>query len=108
MGKQRGAEAIKSLNTFVHVTYEGEVDLESMTDIVQRESTIAQIQNFGQTPSRLERKPFQQRFVYTTLKENEKSIDYGALSYMAPLTPPFCIVGASHKCIVKRFATEIC
>mmetsp|Transcript_52944 Transcript_52944/g.59928 ORF Transcript_52944/g.59928 Transcript_52944/m.59928 type:complete len:3670 (+) Transcript_52944:117-11126(+) len=106
--KQRGKEAVTSLNTFVHVTYEGEVDLESMTDVVQRESTIAQIQNFGQTPSRLERKPFQQRFVYTPLKENEKSIDYGSLSHMAPLTPPFCIVGASHRCIVKRFTTEIC
>ena len=106
--KQRGEEAVTSMNTFVHVTYEGEVDLESMTDIVQRESTIAQIQNFGQTPSRLERKPFQQRFVYTPLKENEKGIDYSALSYMAPLTPPFCIVGANHKCVVKRFTSETC
>ncbi|OEU17496.1 beach-domain-containing protein, partial [Fragilariopsis cylindrus CCMP1102] len=51
--KQRGEEAVTSLNCFVHVTYEGEVDFESMTDVVQRESTIAQIQNFGQTPSRL-------------------------------------------------------
>jgi len=106
--KQRGAEAVKSLNTFVHVTYEGEVDLESMTDIVQRESTIAQIQNFGQTPSRLERRPFQQRIIYSALKDNEKGIDYGSLAYLAPLTPPFCVVGASHKCIVKRYSTEVC
>jgi len=106
--KQRGEAAIKSLNTFVHVTYEGEVDLESMTDPVQRESTIAQIQNFGQTPSRLERRPFQQRVVYSALKDNEKNIDYGALSYLAPLTAPFCVVGAANKCIVKRFSTETC
>jgi WD40 repeat protein len=106
--KQRGEEAVTSLNCFVHVTYEGEVDFESMTDVVQRESTIAQIQNFGQTPSRLERKPFQQRIVYTPLKENENSINYSSLSYMAPLTPPFCVVGTSHKCIVKRSTTEIC
>merc|ERR1719491_2121535 len=72
--KQRGKEAVTSLNTFVHVTYEGEVDLESMTDVVQRESTIAQIQNFGQTPSRLERKPFQQRFVYTPLKKMKRAL----------------------------------
>jgi len=106
--KQRGEQAVKSMNTFVHVTYEGEVDLESMTDIVQRESTIAQIQNFGQTPSRLERKPFQQRIIYTALKENERSIDYGSLSHLAPLTPPFCVVGTNDRCIVKRYTTEIC
>jgi len=106
--KQRGEKAVESLNTFVHVTYEGEVDLESMTDAVQRESTIAQIQNFGQTPSRLERRPFPQRMVYSALKDNEKSIDYGALSNLATLTPPFCVVGATHRCIVKRFSTEIC
>jgi hypothetical protein len=106
--KQRGVEAVNSLNTFVHVTYEGEVDLESMTDVVQRESTIAQIQNFGQTPSRLERRPFSQRVVYSALKDNEKSIDYSALSYLAPLTPPFCVVGASNRCVVKRYSTEVC
>jgi len=106
--KQRGAEAVSSLNTFVHVTYEGEVDLESMTDVVQRESTIAQIQNFGQTPSRLERRPFSQRVVYSALKDNETCIDYGALSYLAPLTPPFCVVGANNRCVMKRYSTEVC
>lgn len=104
--KQRGEEAAKALNTFVHVTYEGEVDLDSMTDPVQRESTIAQIQNFGQTPSRLERKPFPQRVVYSSLRE--KNIDFGSLSYLAPLTPPFCIVGAPHRCKVKRISSEMC
>ena len=76
--KQRGEEAVKALNTFVHVTYEGEVDFDSMTDPVERESTIAQIQNFGQTPSRLERRPFQQKHVVSSLKE--KSVDFANLS----------------------------
>ncbi|KAG7347447.1 WD40 repeat-containing protein [Nitzschia inconspicua] len=106
--KQRGAEAVEALNTFVHVTYEGEVDLESMTDPVQRESTIAQIQNFGQTPSRLERRPFQQRIVFSALKDNDKAIDFGTLPYLAPLTPPFCVVGAPQRCQVRRYSTEIC
>ena len=106
--KQRGVEAVHALNTFVHVTYEGEVDLESMTDPVQRESTIAQIQNFGQTPSRLERKPFQQRVVFLPLRDNDKAIDYGALSYLAPLAPPFCVVGSNQRCQVKRVSTDIC
>jgi hypothetical protein len=104
--KQRGKEAVEALNTFVHVTYEGEVDLDAMTDPIQRESTIAQIQNFGQTPSRLERKPFPQRLVFQPLKD--KNIDFGALAYLAPLTPPFCIVGAPHRCQVKRALSETC
>ena len=104
--KQRGPDAVKALNTFVHVTYEGEVDLDSMTDPVQRESTIAQIQNFGQTPSRLERRPFPQRLVYQSLKN--ENIDFGSLSYLAPLTPPFCVVGAPHRCQVKRLTSEAC
>ena len=106
--KQRGEEAVNSLNLFVHVTYEGEVDLDAMTDTVQRDSTIAQIQNFGQTPSRLEKKPFQQRFVFSALKENNSNVDFGSLSYLAPLTPPFCVVGAPHRCLVKRISSEIC
>eukprot|EP00980_Cylindrotheca_fusiformis_P008522 scaffold1807_cov140-Cylindrotheca_fusiformis.AAC.14 len=106
--KQRGEEAVAALNTFVHVTYEGEVDLESMTDPVQRESTIAQIQNFGQTPSRLEKRPFQQRFVFHSLKEKDANIDFGSLSYLAPLTPPFCVVGAPHRCQVKRVSSDTC
>jgi WD40 repeat protein len=104
--KQRGEEAVRELNTFVHVTYEGEVDLDAMTDPVQRESTIAQIQHFGQTPSRLERKPFPQRFVYQSLKN--ENIDFGSLPYLAPLTPPFCVVGAEQRCQVKRTLSDTC
>ncbi|KAL3923251.1 MAG: hypothetical protein SGILL_001759, partial [Bacillariaceae sp.] len=106
--KQRGEEAVASLNTFVHVTYEGEVDLESMTDPVQRDSTIAQIQNFGQTPSRLERRPFSQRVVFSALKDNDKAIDYGSLSYLAPLSPPFCVVGSHQRCHVTKQSTDVC
>ena len=94
------------LNTFVHVTYEGEVDIDSMDDLVQRQSTIAQIQNFGQTPSRLERYPFPNKVVPRVLKGG--SIDFGALPLLAPLTPPFCVVGAPHRVHVKHFQTDVC
>ena len=104
--KQRGKEAIDCLNTFVHVTYEGEVDLDAMTDPVQRNSTIAQIQNFGQTPSRLERKPFPQRVVARFLKDNV--IDFGALPSLATLTPPLCVVGAPHRVHLRPTLTEKC
>ncbi|CAB9525814.1 Lipopolysaccharide-responsive and beige-like anchor protein [Seminavis robusta] len=104
--KQRGQEAIDCLNTFVHVTYEGEVDLESMTDPVQRASTIAQIENFGQTPSRLFRKPFPQKTVYRSWRD--RHIEFGNLSYLTPLTPPLCIVGAPQRVALKVISKETC
>lgn len=102
--KQRGQEAIDSLNQFVHLTYEGEVDLDTMTDPVQRASTIAQIQNFGQTPSRLQRHPFADRTVFQGA--NASSVDYGTLPSLARLTPPFCIVGAWHAVSMRPTIAE--
>ncbi|XP_029418116.1 neurobeachin isoform X2 [Nannospalax galili] len=72
--KQRGPEAVRALNVFHYLTYEGSVNLDSITDAVLREipetyfirdphtflltkdfikAMEAQIQNFGQTPSQL-------------------------------------------------------
>jgi len=93
--KQRGREAVKALNQFVHITYEGAVDIDSIENPVLREALIAQIHNFGQTPIRLERKPFPQRNVYIAARDER--IDFTVLPSLAPLTPPFCIVGAPHR-----------
>uniref|UniRef100_A0A673TBC8 Neurobeachin n=1 Tax=Suricata suricatta TaxID=37032 RepID=A0A673TBC8_SURSU len=51
--KQRGPEAVRALNVFHYLTYEGSVNLDSIADPVLREAMEAQIQNFGQTPSQL-------------------------------------------------------
>ncbi|XP_006879701.1 PREDICTED: neurobeachin [Elephantulus edwardii] len=51
--KQRGPEAVRALNVFHYLTYEGSVNLDSVADPVLREAMEAQIQNFGQTPSQL-------------------------------------------------------
>lgn len=51
--KQRGPEAVRALNVFHYLTYEGSVNLDSISDPVLREAMEAQIQNFGQTPSQL-------------------------------------------------------
>lgn len=104
--KQRGKEAVTALNTFVHVTYEGQVDLDAITDPIERESIIAQIQNFGQTPSRLERKPFPQRNVLNAFKE--KGVDFNAISSLAALTPPFCVVGAPHRVHLRVNLVDTC
>ncbi|KAI8082151.1 hypothetical protein BDF21DRAFT_338087 [Thamnidium elegans] len=54
--KQQGPAAIDSLNVFHHVSYEGAVDLDAITDIVEKTATIGIINNFGQTPRQLFKK----------------------------------------------------
>uniref|UniRef100_A0A3B4EPH7 Neurobeachin n=1 Tax=Pygocentrus nattereri TaxID=42514 RepID=A0A3B4EPH7_PYGNA len=52
--KQRGPEAVRALNVFHHLTYEGSVNLDSLSaDPLLREAMEAQIQTVGQTPSQL-------------------------------------------------------
>ncbi|XP_040571117.1 neurobeachin isoform X5 [Lepeophtheirus salmonis] len=55
--KQRGPEAVRATNVYYYLTYEGSVDLESMTDPFMREAIENQIKNFGQTPSQLLMEP---------------------------------------------------
>ncbi|XP_052124935.1 neurobeachin isoform X3 [Frankliniella occidentalis] len=55
--KQRGPEAVRATNVFYYLTYEGSVDMESITDPVMREAIENQIRNFGQTPSQLLMEP---------------------------------------------------
>ncbi|XP_034024289.1 neurobeachin [Thalassophryne amazonica] len=51
--KQRGPEAVRALNVFHYLTYEGSVNLDSITEPSLREATEAHIQSLGQTPSQL-------------------------------------------------------
>eukprot|EP00850_Spirogloea_muscicola_P020769 SM000226S07410 [mRNA] locus=s226:160492:175617:+ [translate_table: standard] len=51
--KQRGSEAVTAQNVFFYMTYEGAVDIDKITDSVQRKATQDQIAYFGQTPSQL-------------------------------------------------------
>ena len=51
--KQRGEEAEAAHNVFHHLSYEGSVDLDKITDEVDRTAAESHIQNFGQTPSQL-------------------------------------------------------
>ncbi|KAJ8403599.1 hypothetical protein AAFF_G00349250 [Aldrovandia affinis] len=51
--KQQGPEASRALNVFYYLTYEGAVNLSSITDPMLREAVEAQIRSFGQTPCQL-------------------------------------------------------
>lgn len=103
--KQRGREAIAALNVFPHYSYEGYIDIDSL-DPILREATIQSAQNFGQTPKCIERKPFSQRTVVQVLKDS--NLDFSSLFYLAPLTPPFCVVGASQRVYLRPTMTDTC
>lgn len=104
--KQRGREAIAALNVFPHYSYEGNIDIDSLDDPILRESAIQSAQNFGQTPKCIERKPFTQRTVAQTLRD--KTVDFGALTYLVVLTPPFCMVGAPQRVYIRPTMTDTC
>jgi hypothetical protein len=104
--KQRGREAIAALNVFPHYSYEGNIDIDSLVDPVLRESAIQSAQNFGQTPKCIERKPFPPRTVVQVLRD--KNIDFGALTYVLALTPPFCMVGAPQRVYIRPTLTDTC
>ncbi|KAF4607270.1 hypothetical protein EYR38_001331 [Pleurotus pulmonarius] len=57
--KQRDPEA---LNVFHPLSYEGSIDLESITDELEREATVGIIHNFGQTPRKLFTVPHPPRY----------------------------------------------
>ncbi len=55
--KQQGPPAVEATNVFHHLFYEGNVDIFSIEDPLQRNATIGFINNFGQIPKQLFKKP---------------------------------------------------
>lgn len=55
--KQRGPEAVRAVNVFYYLTYEGNIDLSSVADPALRDAIETQIRHFGQTPSQLTTEP---------------------------------------------------
>ncbi|CAG9859319.1 unnamed protein product [Phyllotreta striolata] len=55
--KQQGLPAVDSTNVFHHLFYEGNVDIDNIDDPLKRNATIGFINNFGQIPKQLFKKP---------------------------------------------------
>jgi len=69
--KQQGRAALEANNVFFHLTYEGAVDIDAIADATLRDSTIAQIEHFGQTPSQLFTQPHVTRMAKHEQSDNE-------------------------------------
>ncbi|VDD74216.1 unnamed protein product [Mesocestoides corti] len=55
--KQRGEPAVHAVNVFHHLFYEGNVDIYAIDDPVKRRAVVGFINNFGQIPRQIFRKP---------------------------------------------------
>lgn len=55
--KQQGQGAVDSVNVFHHLFYEGNVDIYNIDDPLKKNATIGFINNFGQIPKQLFKKP---------------------------------------------------
>ncbi|CAM9635854.1 unnamed protein product, partial [Sphacelaria rigidula] len=73
-----------------------------------REAALAQIHNFGQTPSLVLKKPHPPREVPAVVRisaaDGSRSADPSAVEWHASLTPPLCIVGAPDAVALKPVA----
>ena len=71
-----GPEAIRAVNVFYYLTYEGAVNLDSITNPTDRAAIETQIRNFGQAPSQLLTEPHPPRNSAMTLVSQTQVIFY--------------------------------
>lgn len=55
--KQLGSASVDAVNVFHHLFYEGNVDIYNIDDPLKKNATIGFINNFGQIPKQLFKKP---------------------------------------------------
>ena len=73
--KQKGPAAEEALNVFYYCTYEGAVDLDAISDPVERKALEGMINNFGQTPCQLLREPHPKRMAFDDMMNRASKSD---------------------------------
>lgn len=119
--KQTGQAALDAQNVFMHVTYEGTVDIDQIDDPVMRNAMLSQIENFGQTPSRIFSSPHPQRKVPTLLSPSSASAlavghqyegnTLGSIEayvkWHTPLAPALVAIGKDYVFLKKTLTTKV-
>ncbi|XP_068089612.1 WD repeat and FYVE domain-containing protein 3 isoform X2 [Hyperolius riggenbachi] len=72
--KQQGPAAVDSVNVFHHLFYEGQVDIYNINDPLKETATIGFINNFGQIPKQLFKKPHPPKRVRSRLNGDSSSV----------------------------------
>ncbi|KAJ8286941.1 hypothetical protein GJAV_G00045150 [Gymnothorax javanicus] len=68
--KQQGPPAVEAVNVFHHLFYEGQVDIYNINDPLKETATIGFINNFGQIPKQLFKKPHPPKRVRSSSRSN--------------------------------------
>uniref|UniRef100_A0A8D0WFJ6 WD repeat and FYVE domain-containing protein 3 n=1 Tax=Sus scrofa TaxID=9823 RepID=A0A8D0WFJ6_PIG len=72
--KQQGPAAVEAVNVFHHLFYEGQVDIYNINDPLKETATIGFINNFGQIPKQLFKKPHPPKRVRSRLNGDNAGI----------------------------------
>lgn len=119
--KQTGQAALDAQNVFMHVTYEGTIDIDQIDDPVMRNAMLSQIENFGQTPSRIFSSPHPQRKVPVLLSPSSASASAVGHQYEGntlssietyvkwhtPLAPALVAIGKDYVFLKKTLTTKV-
>ncbi|KAK8635516.1 hypothetical protein V6N13_004250 [Hibiscus sabdariffa] len=94
--KQRGREAISANNMFFHITYEGAVDIDKISDPVKQRAVQDAIAYFGQTPSQLLTVPHMKKMALSEVLHMQTIFrNPGAVKSYAVPDPERCNLPAS-------------
>uniref|UniRef100_A0A8C7ZST0 Neutral sphingomyelinase (N-SMase) activation associated factor n=1 Tax=Oryzias sinensis TaxID=183150 RepID=A0A8C7ZST0_9TELE len=85
--KQRGSEAEAAHNVFHPLTYEGNIDCDSIEDTDQRIAMLTQILEFGQTPKQLFNSPHPQRITAKFQSTRRSSSVTSPVGELSPASP---------------------
>eukprot|EP00943_MAST-04B_sp_MAST-4B-sp1_P002658 g2658.t1 len=91
--KQVGQEAENAQNVFHPFTYEGGVDVDAIEDEAIRESVMAQIHNFGQSPTQLFKSPHPRREVKNVSLHDEPKRVLSLMRWHRYLSGPLVLPG---------------
>ncbi|XP_039701567.1 WD repeat and FYVE domain-containing protein 3 isoform X1 [Pteropus medius] len=72
--KQQGPAAVEAVNVFHHLFYEGQVDIYNINDPLKETATIGFINNFGQIPKQLFKKPHPPKRVRSRLNGDSAGV----------------------------------
>ncbi len=104
--KQVGQEAENAQNVFHPFTYEGGVDVDAIEDEAQRESVMAQIHNFGQSPTQLFKAPHPRREVKNVSLHDQPKQVLSLMRWHRYLSGPLVLPGIYPPRIVLE-ASEV-
>ena len=76
-----------------------------------RSSFVKNAHNLRFARRRLDKKPHQPKIVHANAvkdKDGQKHVDFNAINCLAPMTPPFCIVGAAKRVYLRPVSWDLC